>query len=91
MKILATVQVPINMSVEEQNRRQSIFDKSVDELCKKYISLGYDIKRGFVFNENIDPYTSLPKQRNLWSFDKSDNLPDEMQKELAILWVALFE
>lgn len=90
MKALRAVTVPYELSNEEQKRRLSIFNNEVNEICERYISQGFEIIRGFVFNERLDKAHPLPSERTLYEFDPKYNIPVEMQDELAAAWCKLF-
>lgn len=85
---LATVNVSHELSKEIQDARQAIFDNEIEGICKKYLENGYSPKRGFVFNESSE---MNGRQRTLHHFSEHMNIPLEMQEELAIAWIKLFD
>jgi len=86
-KVLFSTNVPMDLSKEEREKRQSAFNHEVDLICKKYLELGFEFKRGFVFPETHDVHSNI---RTLHKFPKELNIPEAMQKELAFAWGKLF-
>lgn len=87
MKTLFSTNVP-DLTKEEAAKRQSIFNMERDRICEKYLALGHEFKRGFVFPESHNTTDNI---RTLHEFPAELNLPQEMQKELAKAWGKLFD
>ena len=87
MGVLCRTHVPMDLSPETRKERQAIFNKEIDAICKKYLEMGFEFKRGFIFPESHDIRDNI---RTLSEFPKELKIPIEMQKEMAIAWMKLF-
>lgn len=88
MAILVSVDVPHGISQELSDKRQSVFDSEVDEICKRYLANGAMFNRGFNFVESSELSGAV---RNMHTFPEHLNIPVEAQQELSIAWAKLFD